>query len=229
MDNPVEAAIQPAPVVFVLDCDNTLLDNDGVKADMDAKLHALLGEALTTRFWQVYEDIRQREGIVDLPLTFDAFGPELNNPGLLDQVRSAIMDYPFATKLFAETVQTLAHLHTLGVPVIVSDGDTVYQPRKIERSGLAAAVNGQWVVYAHKEDHLDEIMRRWPAEFYVMVDDKARILSDTKRKLPNTFVTAHILQGHYAGETYTPAPDVTFARIGDIQALDLAAWRRYLG
>ena len=228
MDMPPAAAQRPAPAVFILDCDNTLLDNDAVKADMDARLKSLLGEALTAHFWQTYEEVRQQEGVVDLPATFTAFRPNLPDEATLDQVRSAIMDYPFDTRLFPHTLATIDYLRTLGQPVIVSDGDSVYQPRKIELSGLAAAVQGQWVVYIHKEDHLAEVMARWPADFYVMVDDKARILAETKRRLPDRFVTVQILQGHYAGDTFTPPPDLTLRQIGDLQALDLPTLRRYL-
>lgn len=228
MDAPAKMPHQPASVAFILDCDNTLLDNDSVKADMDARLKTLLGEALTARFWQVYEDVRHREGVVDLPMTFSAFRSDLPDDATLEQVRAAIMDFPFATRLFPATLATLGYLETLGLPVIVSDGDSVYQPRKIELSGLAKAVNDQWVVYTHKEDHLDEVMARWPADFYVMVDDKARILAETKRRLPDRFVSVHILQGHYAGESFTPAPDITLRDIGDMQSLDLATLRRYL-
>lgn len=215
-------------IVFILDCDNTLLDNDGVKADMDAALKQLLGIERAIRFWEVYEDVREQEGIVDLPKTFDLFGAELDDDALLDKVRAAIMDFPFASRLFPDTLATIAYLHTVGTPVIVSDGDTVYQPRKIEQSGLADAVRGQWVVYAHKENDLDEVMQRWPADFYVMVDDKARILADCKRLQPNRFVTAHILQGHYAKDTYTPSPDVTYHDIGEIRQLDVTNLRQYL-
>ena len=219
---------QPNPVVFILDCDNTLLDNDRVKADMDERLRALLGEPLTLRFWQVYEDVRLREGVVDLPRTFDAFRADLPDIATLDAVRAAIMEFPFAQRLFPATLATLAHLRQIGLPVIVSDGDTVYQPLKIERSGLAEAVRGEWIIYVHKEEHLDEIMARWPAEFYVMVDDKARILAETKRLLPQRFVTVHILQGHYADQRYTPSPDITLRAIGDLQALDLPTLRSHL-
>ena len=229
MDTTPGDAPQRAPAVFILDCDNTLLDNDAVKADMDARLHALLGDGLAARFWETYEVVRDKQGVVDLPMTFIAFQPILRDDDLLDRVQAAIMDYPFQTRLFPQSLGAIAHLETMGRAVIVSDGDTVYQPRKIERSGLGAAVHGQWVVYTHKEEHLAEVMAHWPAEFYVMVDDKARILAETKRRLPERFVTVHIMQGHYAGESYTPAPDLTLPSIGDLQSLDLSALRRLLG
>ncbi len=215
-------------IVFILDCDNTVLDNDGVKSDMDAALKRLLGIERAIRFWEVYEDVREQEGIVDLPKTFEVFGAELDDGALLAQVRSTIMDFPFAKRLFPDTLSTIDYLHTVGEPVIVSDGDTVYQPRKIEQSGLADAVRGQWVVYAHKENDLDEVMQRWPADVYVMVDDKARILADCKRLEPGKFVTVHIVQGHYAKETHTPGPDVTYHDIGELRTLDLTNLRQYL-
>lgn len=229
MDAAAAISRTSAPIVFVLDCDNTLLDNDSVKTEMDAQLKALLGEALTVQFWQVYEEVRKRVGGVDLPTTFAEFRHYLSDDATLAQVRSIIMDFPFATRLYPTTLPTLRYLRTVGLPTIVSDGDSVYQPRKIELSGLAGAVNGQWVVYTHKEERLNEVMERWPADFYVMVDDKARILSATKRLFPNRFVTVHILQGHYAEESYTPAPDITLRDIGDLQTLDLNDLRRYLG
>lgn len=226
--SPARGPQGPAPVAFILDCDNTLLDNDAVKADMDTRLKALLGEPLTARFWAVYEDVRRAEGGVDLPQTFTAFRPELANDATLAEVRSIIMDYPFATRVFPESLATIAYLRTLGIAAIVSDGDSVYQPRKIMQSGLAAAVAEQWVVYTHKEDHLTEVMERWPAEFYVMVDDKARILAETKRRFPERFVTAHVLQGHYADDAYMPLPDLTLRVIGDLRSLDLPTLRAYL-
>lgn len=228
MDAPSETVHQPAPIVFILDCDNTLLDNDRVKADMDTALQQLLGEPLTARFWQVYEQVREQNGTVDLPQTFTAFRADLTDDTTLEKTREAIMDFPFASRLFPATPATLQYLHTQGLPVIVSDGDNVYQPRKIELSGLADAVSGQWIVYTHKEDHLDEVMARWPGSFYVMVDDKARILAETKRRAPERFVTIHIRKGHYADNVFDPPPDLGLDDIGDLQTLDMAALRQYL-
>ena len=219
------------PVVYILDCDNTLLDNDAMKSDMDRELHDILGDALANRYWLIYEQVRESTGgTVDLPETFKRLRPELPDDATYERAYAAVMDYPFATKLYPTTLAVLRRLHSVGLPVIVSDGDQVYQPRKIERSGLAAAVDGQVVIYSHKEDHLDEIQARWPASYYVMVDDKARILADTKRSLPNRFVTIHIVQGHYAGNTsFTPKPDLTLDSIGDLLTVDLAGLARYLG
>lgn len=218
------------PAVFILDCDDTLLDNDALKDDLDARLRALLGGPLVERFWQVYEDVRAETGAVDYPLTLARFGPELGDETTLAQVHALIMDYPFATCVYPGALDALAHLRAIAFPTIVSDGDSVYQPRKIERSGLAAAVDGHVLIYVHKEEHLDEVMARWPAPFYVMVDDKARILSATKQLHPDRFVTIHVRQGHYgrAPDRFPVAPDLTIERIGDLRALTLVDLRRHL-
>jgi hypothetical protein len=217
-------------VVFLLDCDNTLLDNDAVKDDMDARLHTILGPELTHRFWMTYEQVRKDADTVDLPLTFERFEQYCPDPGTMAQIRAAVMGYPFATRLYPETLETLRYLHEIGTPVIVSDGDTVYQPLKIERSGLQAAVNGQVVIYIHKEDHVAEIMARWPAPFYVVVDDKGRILVTLKHMHPDRFVTVHVLQGHYAhaDEPLVPAPDITVPSIGELRRYTVEDFRRYL-
>lgn len=214
----------PARVVFFLDCDNTLLDNDALKTDLAARLRALLGDALAARFWQDYEAVRKDEDAVDLPATFARFRADCPDPALFERVRSTVMDYPFAERLFPASLATLAYLNEIATPVILSDGDAEYQPRKIERSGLAAAVDGRVAIYAHKEEHLDEVMARWPAPYYVMVDDKPRILADLKSAHPTRFVTIQILQGHYAhsGESYSPAPDLKLNDIGDLRSVPLA-------
>jgi FMN phosphatase YigB (HAD superfamily) len=217
-------------VVFLLDVDNTLLDNDAVKVDMAAQLRALLGDELAEQFWDEYEEVRRLTSVVDLPLTFERFAPYVNDEAKMAVVRAIIMDYAFATRVFPETMATLAHLRTLGTPVIVSDGDTTYQPHKVERSGLAEAVEWQVIIYVHKEDHLDEILARWPARYYVMVDDKARILAATKRRMPDRVVTVHLLQGHYAQATtqFAPPPDIVLANIGDLRKLTAADFEPHL-
>lgn len=217
--------------VFLLDCDNTLLDNDALKADMDARLQQLLGDTLTRRFWAVYEEVRQETQTVDLPLTFERFRPECPDAAIFTQARAAVMDYPFASRLYPATLSTLTYLRTLGTPVILSDGDNGYQPRKIEQSGLSAAVNGQVAIYIHKEEHLADVMERWPAPYYVLVDDKPRILLAVKRLMPDRFVTVWVRQGHYATGALPEghAPDVTLAHIDELRTLTLADLRAHLG
>lgn len=225
------AADGTAPVVFVLDCDNTLLDNDTVKADLDAGLHRILAQDLAGRFWQVYEEVRAESGTVDLPVTLERFRADCSDEETLERLRVLVMEYPFEERLYPETRETLAYLRSIGMPAIVSDGDQAYQRLKIERSGLAAAVGERVLIYVHKEEHLDELMERWPAAFYVMVDDKARILSETKARFPERFVTIHVRQGHYgtAEQQYARQPDLSFAGIGDLRTLTLDELRQYLG
>jgi hypothetical protein len=233
MTSPQATSGEPAPhseVVFILDCDNTVLDNDAVKADMDTQLHDLLGDTMAETFWREYEAVRAQTGTVDLPLTFERFDERHPDPVSAARLRSIIMDYPFASRVFPETMATIAYLKTLGLPTIVSDGDSAYQPHKIDMSGLAAAVNWQVVIYVHKEEHVNEIMARWPANFYVVVDDKGRILSSLKNSRPDLFVTVQVMQGHYAvgaGPEATP-PDITVGSIGELQGFSLADFRAYL-
>ncbi len=217
-------------VVFLLDVDNTLLDNDHLKDDLARLLRELLGDALAAQFWAEYEAVRQVTDTVDLPLTFERFERYVPDAAQMAAVRAIIMEYPFATCVYPEAMETLAHLRTLGRPVIVSDGDTSYQPHKIEQSGLARAVDWQVVIYVHKEEHLDEILARWPASYYVMVDDKPRILAETKRRMPEQVVTVQVMQGHYAmaGEQFDPPPDMTLARIGELQRLSPEDFARVL-
>ena len=219
------------PAVFIMDCDNTLLDNDALKADLSTRLRALLGPERNARLWAIYEQVRAETGVVDYPRTIERFAAEAHDDQLIAAVMAVVMDYPFAERLYPETLTTLAHVRAIAFPSIVSDGDQVYQPLKIQRSGLAAAVEQHVLVYAHKEDHLDEIMALWPAPFYVMVDDKAGILAATKAKYPDRFVTVWVRQGHYGMEPNvpTPAPDVTLAHIGDLRAWRLDTLRAHRG
>ena len=224
----------PSPentAVFMLDCDNTLLDNDAVKTDTDARLRALLGDDLTERFWTIYEEVREHTSTVDYPLALETFAGEVGDADLMARVRLAVMEYPFAKRLYPGALAALEHLSTLGLTTIISDGDMVYQPMKIEQSGLAAAVGGRVLIYVHKEDHLDEIMEQWPSDLYVIVDDKLRILSAIKARLPQRFVTVHVRQGHYGYDekTYDPGPDLTLDHIAQLQGLTLGDFRRHLG
>ncbi len=216
--------------MFLLDVDNTLFDNDRLKDDLGVQLRALLGEALATRFWATYEAVRAATGTVDYPLTFERFRSLISEQERWEALLTLIMEYPFVTCLYPESLATLTHLRTLGQPVIVSDGDTTYQPRKIAQSGLARAVDWQTVIYTHKEEHLDAIRSRWPAAYYVMVDDKPRILSQVKRLAPQRLVTVQVMQGHYASaaERFSPPPDLTLSGIGDLRRLTLADLRPHL-
>lgn len=210
------------PVACLLDFDNTLYDNDTLKSDLDAQLRGMLTPAQVQRFWDLYEATRSHAGTVDFPATMAEFRPEIA-PDLAERVWSAIWDYPFASHVYPQSQLAIAHLWSLGASVgIVSDGDPIYQPHKIELSGITAAVRGQVRIYVHKQEHLDEVFAWLPAQHYVMVDDKATILAEIKRRYPDRFTTVHVRQGHYADIAADPAPDVDVDSIGDLLGFDLA-------
>lgn len=214
-------------IVFLFDVDNTLLDNDALKDDLHAQLGSALGPALNARFWGLYETVRQERDVVDLPLTLARFAPLCPDAALAERARAIVMGYPFASRLYPTSLAALAHARALGTPAILSDGDALYQPLKIARSGLAAEVAGRVLVYIHKEQHVAAVMAAWPAALYVAVDDKARILAALVERQPRRFVTVHVRQGHYADDPPDgPPPDFTLAGIGDLPQLSAAdLWR----
>ena len=181
------------PLSFLLDVDNTLLDNDALKEVLAAQLRQDLGDAGATHFWGLYEDVRHERDVVDLPLTVQRYAAETGRKeqaAIIDQILGSL---PFPRFLYPHALDTLRHLATLGTVSILSDGDQVFQRRKIERSGLAAAVAGRVRIYTHKQDHLDEVVLRQPGEQTVLIDDKARILDDVKRILGPQVTTVHVL------------------------------------
>lgn len=215
-------ALPQADLVCLLDFDNTLFDNDGLKADLHSRLHALLGATRTERFWQLYEATRHAEGTVDFPATVAHLRPEVGD-ALADQVWSVIWDYPFAARLFPASIAVLQHVWEIGATVgIMSDGDPLYQPHKIAASGVLAAAHGNVQVYIHKQQHLAEVLAWLPARHYVLIDDKAAILADVKHLYPQQFTTIHVRQGHYADEPASAPPDITVAHIGDLLSFSLA-------
>jgi hypothetical protein len=207
----------PLPrLVCFFDCDNTLLDNDTLKSDVDARLRLALGETLISRFWEIYEEERHEIGTVDFPATLARLRVEQGD-AIADAAYAIIWDYPFADRIYPGSMAALAHIKALGGEAgIVSDGDDVYQPHKILLSGLSAAVAGRVKVYLHKTQHIAEIMDWLPGQHHVMVDDKAQILAEIKRMYPQRFTTIHVRQGHYSGERVQPAADITLDHIGDV-------------
>lgn len=210
-------------LVFLLDVDNTLLDNDNVKIDFDAHLQVELGPALTERFWDLYERIRKEEGVVNIPRALKELREHTSLEEIDEQtfahVQSNFDNYPFFQALYPDTLETLAHLRTLGNTVIVSDGDQYFQAEKIFYSNLADAVEGRVLLYIHKQQHLEEILALYPADFYVMIDDKPDILHDSKQILADRLITVFVQQGKYAaGEKPANfAPDITVQHIGDLR------------
>jgi len=210
-------------LVFLLDVDNTLIDNDNVKKDFDAHLQVEIGPTLAERFWDIYERVRKEEEVVDIPRSLRELRQQTSLAEMDEQtfehVESIFDNYPFFQALYPHTLETLAHLRTLGITVIVSDGDPLFQPEKIYHSNLSDAVEGRVLIYVHKQQHLDEILSLYNADRYVMIDDKPDILDDSKRLLGDRLTTVFVLQGKYAaGEKPSNfAPDITVEHIGDLR------------
>ena len=215
--------------VFLLDVDNTLLDNDRFSADLDARLDRDFGPAQRMRYRDIYAALRDQLGYADYLGALQTFRAGLDEDADLLQVSAFLLDYPFVERLYPKALDTIAHLHALGTPVVLSDGDIVFQPRKIQRSGLWDTVQGKVLVYLHKERMLDAVQRRFHARHYVMVDDKPHLLAAMKPAMGDRLTTIFVQQGHYArdaiGEAISPAPDLTIARIADLLQLTPAQWR----
>lgn len=231
--NPASPASPADHVVFLLDVDNTLLDNDAVERDMRAHLTEAFGETRQERFWAIFEELRAELGYADYLGTLQRYRMEnLRDPNLLT-LSLWLVNYPFAQRLYPGALDAVAHLARMGEAVILSDGDVVFQPRKIEQSGLWRAVNGGALIYIHKEEMLDDVAQRYPASHYVMVDDKVRILAAMKAVWGDRLTTVFPRQGHYAFDTKAiaeyPAPDITIEHIGDLVSYDLAALRQTTG
>ncbi|BCH32336.1 hypothetical protein MesoLjLc_42660 [Mesorhizobium sp. L-8-10] len=210
----------PAKLVFMIDVDNTLLDNDRFFAELTARLDRLFGEAECQRYWRLYENRRETLGYADYLGALQDFRLENNDEAALLQASEFMLDYPFADLLYPDALAVVDHLGRMGTTIVLSDGDIVFQPRKIRRSGLWDAFGGRVLVYVHKERMLDDIERRFPATRYVMVDDKARLLAAMKLQLGDRLTTIFPRQGHYALDSVVadvaPAPDVAVRHIGEL-------------
>ena len=215
--------------VFLLDVDNTLLDNDRFSADLDARLERDFGAAQRGRYRAIYAALRDQLGYADYLGALQAFRAGLDEDVDLLQVSTFLLDYPFAERLYPQALDTIVHLRTLGTPVVLSDGDIVFQPRKIQRSGLWDAVQGRVLVYLHKERMLDAVQRRFPARHHVMVDDKPHLLAAMKAAMGHRLTTVFVQQGHDArdavGDAIDPAPDITIARIDELLQFTPGQWR----
>lgn len=221
------------PVVSLFDVDNTLLDNDRVVADMMRYLDAEVGHERQQRYWAIFEDLRKELGYADYLGALQRYRVENPRDSHLLAVSSFLVNYPFANRLFPNSLDALDRFRQWGPVVILSDGDVVFQPRKIERSGLQEAVDSNILIYVHKELELEDVERRYPAEHYVLVDDKVRILDAVKKSWGDRVTTVFPRQGHYARDEKEVAkyrkPDVTVERIGDLADADLAALRAATG
>lgn len=218
-------------LVFLLDVDNTLLDNDQIIADLRAHLEREFGVASSDRYWAIFEALRGELGYADYLGALQRYRAEVEADAAaahrLLSLSSFLIDYPFADRLYPRALDVVARLGRLGPTVILSDGDVVFQPRKVQRSGLWDAAAGRVLIYIHKEQMLASVQRRYPARRYVMVDDKQRVLTAMKAVLGERLVTVLPRQGHYAHDPANiaryPAADISVDHIRELLELDLAA------
>jgi FMN phosphatase YigB (HAD superfamily) len=212
------------PLVFLIDVDNTLLDNDSVQQDLKAHLEQTYGRDARDRYWRILEDLFAELGYRDYLGALQRFRAEHPLEVELLAMSSYLIDYPFADRLFPSVFAVLKRLRESGPTVILSDGDVVFQPHKVERSGLSAAVEGRVLIYIHKEQALTDVERRFPAEHYVLIDDKIRILDSVKRFWGDRVTTVFVRQGSYAHDSQTlaafPPADITIDRIADFVGFD---------
>ncbi len=214
-------------VVFLVDVDNTLLDNDHAQDDYLQDIRQYLGDHAADRYWSIFEALVMELGYADYLGALQRYRLEdLHDPHLL-LMSSFLLDYPFRDRLYPQSLNVLKRLATFGTTVVFSDGDVVFQPRKVERSGISEAVKGRVLIYVHKEKELSDVERFYPADHYVLIDDKLRILAAVKRIWGLRVTTIQPLQGHYASDpnaqaAYQPA-DITVAHINDLITYDFSA------
>lgn len=215
-----------AKTVFLFDIDNTLLDNDRVTSDLRRYLEREVGTERAQRYWAIFEQLRAELGYADYLGALQRYRNEYPEDMRLLTVSRFLIEYPFANRLFPSSLDVLESFSSSAAVVLLSDGDVVFQPRKAERSGLSDAVAGRVLIYVHKELRLEDVSRRFPAEHYVLVDDKLRILTAVKGVWANRVTTVFVRQGHYALDPQIvgkyPAADITIERIGDLLSFELA-------
>jgi FMN phosphatase YigB (HAD superfamily) len=216
---------QLAHVVFLFDVDNTLIDNDRVQAHLNEHLEQTYGAATRDRYWEIFEELRRELGYADYLGALERYRVEaIHRPEVL-RMSSWLVDYPFAERLYPGALDAVRHARRLGTAVILSDGDAVFQPRKIERSGLWRAFDDRVLIYIHKEQELDTVTRLYPADHYIVIDDKLRILSAVKGIWGKRVTTVFPKQGHYALDPNVLAQyaraDIELAAIADLLHYDL--------
>jgi FMN phosphatase YigB (HAD superfamily) len=216
----------PGKTVFLFDVDNTLLDNDRVTADLRHHLEKEVGREGSHCYWSIFERLRAELGYADYLGALQRYRAENPRDARLFTVSHFLIDYPFANRLFPNSFDAVERARQWGAAVILSDGDVVFQPRKIERSGLLEAVHGNVLIYVHKEQELADVAARFPADHYVVVDDKPRILAAVKKVWGRRVTTVFVRQGHYALAPTAPGEgprgDLSLERIGAFLDLDPA-------
>jgi FMN phosphatase YigB (HAD superfamily) len=214
----------PDTAVFLVDVDNTLLDNDHIQADLKRHLEHEFGAACRDRYWAILEQLFSELGYRDYLGALQRYRVEHPHDIHLLSMSSYLVDYPFANRLYPGALDVLERFRGWAPTVVLSDGDVVFQPRKVERSGIAEAVEGNVLIYIHKEEELQDVEERYPARHYVLVDDKPRILASVKKVWGDRVTTVLPRQGQYANDrdvvASLPTPDVIVERIGDLLAYD---------
>ena len=207
-------------VVFLFDVDNTLLDNDRVTDDLRKHLQREVGEDRARTYWKIFEQLRNELGYADYLGALQRYRNDYPHDLRILTVSHFLVNYPFANRLLPNSLDAIEYVKQWGPVAILSDGDVVFQPRKVECAGLREAVEGHVMIYVHKENELEDVQRHYPAEHYVMVDDKLRILAAMKKILGSRLTTVFVRQGHYALDRKIvasyPAADITIERIGDV-------------
>jgi FMN phosphatase YigB (HAD superfamily) len=217
-------------VVFLFDVDNTLLDNDRVQADLRDHLTYDFGIVARDRYWTLFEELRSELGYADYLGALERYRLEaMHDPRVL-RMANWLIDYPFADRLYPSALDVVRHIQNWGPAVILSDGDAVFQPRKVERAGLWNAFGGRVLIYIHKEEELDDVERLFPAKRYVMIDDKLRILGAIRKIWGERVTTVFPKQGHYATDpeilANNPPADIEVDRIGDLLGFGLPIFLR---
>lgn len=212
--------------VFLFDVDDTLLDNDRMKSDLGDYVAATFGDGARDELWRLYEEQRDKHGYADFLGTLERFRlAHIEDPRILD-LANWVMDYPFAERLFPDALAAVRYVSQWGLPVILTDGDGVYQPHKLERAGLIAAFGGRVLNYVHKETELDAVQRAFPAKHYVLVDDKLSVLNAVKRAWGDRVTTVFPRQGHYANDPEKlkdlPPADIEIASIAELMMHDFS-------
>jgi FMN phosphatase YigB (HAD superfamily) len=227
LDNSGNGMMTPNPIVFLVDVDDTLLENDRIQDDLKRHLEREFGAECRDRYWAIQEELFKELGYRDYLGALQRFRVEHPYEPHLVTTGSFLVDYPFANRLYPGSLDVLERFRGWGQTVILSDGDVVFQPRKIERSGIFEAVEGHVLIYIHKEEALDDVQRRYPAQHYVMVDDKLRILAAVKKIWGDRVTTVFVRQGKFALDPAViasfPPANITVERVSDLLAYDLSA------
>lgn len=215
-------------IAFLFDVDDTLLDNDRVTLDLQRHLEKQVGHERQQRYWEFFEQLRSELGYADYLGALQRYRLQYPRDPSLLTVSHFLVNYPFATRLYPDSLDAVEHVKQWGEAVVLTDGDVVFQPLKVERSGIYETVEGKVLIYIHKEHELDDVAQRYPADHYVLIDDKLRILTAVKKIWGGKVTTVFPRQGHYAHDpkilaAYPPA-DISIERIGDLVNLNMASF-----